>query len=109
MARASTDMGNVSQVLPSIHPYIGIDSLPAVNHQPEFAAATLTAAAEAAIAQGALALAGTVVDAAQVDSIRTRLMMQGTLSTQDAELSDGTEYPGIAVRAGRTARFGSDT
>lgn len=109
MARASTDMGNVSQVLPSIHPYIGIDSLPAVNHQPEFAAATLTAAAEAAIAQGALALAGTVVDAAQVDSIRTRLMTQGTLSTQDAELSDGTEYPGIAVRAGRTARFESDT
>ena len=49
------------------------------------------------------------VDAAQVDSIRTRLMTQGTLSTQDAELSDGTEYPGIAVRAGRTARFESDT
>ena len=53
MARASTDMGNVSQTLPAIHPYIGIDSLPAVNHQPEFAAATITAAAETAIAQGA--------------------------------------------------------
>ncbi|SUB58018.1 amidohydrolase AmiB1 [Mycolicibacterium smegmatis] len=50
MARASTDMGNVSQVLPAIHPYIGIDSLPAVNHQPEFAAATVTSAAETAIA-----------------------------------------------------------
>jgi hypothetical protein len=29
---------NVSLTLPSIHPAIGIDSLPAVNHQPEFAA-----------------------------------------------------------------------
>jgi amidohydrolase len=73
MARASTDMGNVSQVLPAIHPYIGIDSLPAVNHQPEFAAATVTPAAETAIAHGALALAGTVVDAASRQAIRDRL------------------------------------
>ncbi|MGH8397938.1 MAG: amidohydrolase, partial [Gammaproteobacteria bacterium] len=40
---ASTDMGNVSHVLPSIHPMIGIDSLPAVNHQPEFAAHCVSA------------------------------------------------------------------
>jgi metal-dependent amidase/aminoacylase/carboxypeptidase family protein len=40
MARmaASTDMGNVSHAIPSIHPMIGIDSLPAANHQPEFTA-----------------------------------------------------------------------
>ena len=74
MARASTDMGNVSQVIPSIHPYIGIDSLPAVNHQPEFAAATITSAAQTAIAQGALALAGTVADAASPGTIRQRLL-----------------------------------
>lgn len=74
MARASTDMGNVSQTLPAIHPYIGIDSLPAVNHQPEFAAATITPAAETAIAQGATALAGTVVDAAGQAQIRHRLL-----------------------------------
>jgi amidohydrolase len=74
MARASTDMGNVSQTLPAIHPYIGIDSMPAVNHQPEFAAATLAPAAETAIAQGALALAGTVVDAATQTHIRHRLL-----------------------------------
>jgi amidohydrolase len=74
MARASTDMGNVSQALPAIHPYIGIDSLPAVNHQPEFAAATITPAAETAIAHGAVALAGTVVDAATDPDIRQRLL-----------------------------------
>ncbi|HEX4251210.1 MAG TPA: M20 family metallopeptidase, partial [Pseudonocardia sp.] len=38
MNRASTDMGNVSQRVPAIHPYIGIGSLPALNHQREFAA-----------------------------------------------------------------------
>lgn len=76
MARASTDMGNVSQVIPAIHPYIGIDSLPAVNHQPEFAAATITRAAETAITQGALALAGTVADAASPGTIRQRLLMR---------------------------------
>ena len=38
----STDMGNVSLALPSIHPTIGIDSLPAVNHQPEFTASCAT-------------------------------------------------------------------
>ncbi len=88
MARASTDMGNVSQVLPAIHPYIGIDSLPAVNHQPEFAAATLTPAAETAIAQGALALAGTVVDAAALDTIRDRLLANATRSTHTGATGD---------------------
>jgi hypothetical protein len=31
-------MGDVSRRIPSIHPTIGIDSLPAVSRQPEFAA-----------------------------------------------------------------------
>ncbi|UGT43539.1 M20 family metallopeptidase [Nocardia yamanashiensis] len=74
MARASTDMGNVSQLIPAIHPYIGIDSMPAVNHQPEFATATVTPVAEAAIGQGAAALAGTIVDAATDTRIRHRLI-----------------------------------
>ena len=82
MARASTDMGNVSQTLPAIHPYIGIDSLPAVNHQPEFAAATVTSAAETAIAHGALALAGTVVDAASQTDIRHRLLLGAFAPTE---------------------------
>jgi metal-dependent amidase/aminoacylase/carboxypeptidase family protein len=46
MATASTDMGNVSQQISAIHPYLGIDSLPAVNHQPAFADATITPAAD---------------------------------------------------------------
>ena len=74
MSRASTDMGNVSQVVASIHPYIGIDSAPAVNHQREFAAACITEAADAALLDAATALALTVVDAAADDATRTRLL-----------------------------------
>jgi amidohydrolase len=72
--RFSTDMGNVSLVVPSIHPVIGIDSDPAVNHQPEFTAATITPAADRAILDGAIALAWTVVDVALDDRLRRRLL-----------------------------------
>jgi amidohydrolase len=63
MATASTDMGNVSQQVRAIHPYLGIDSLPAVNHQPAFAAATVTSAADRAVRDGAVLLAQTAIDA----------------------------------------------
>jgi len=62
MNRASTDMGNVSQVVPAIHPYIGIGSLPATNHQREFAAHCVGGTAQRALLDGAIALAWTGVD-----------------------------------------------
>jgi amidohydrolase len=62
MNRASTDMGNVSRVVRALHPYIGVESLPALNHQREFAAACATPAADAALLDGALALALTAAD-----------------------------------------------
>ena len=61
-AAGSTDMGNVSQMVPSIHPMLSIDSLPAVNHQPEFAIHTISEAGNQAIRDGALAMAGTIID-----------------------------------------------
>ncbi|HJQ85241.1 MAG TPA: M20 family metallopeptidase [Candidatus Binatia bacterium] len=72
-AAASTDMGNVSQALPSIHPVIGIDSFPAVNHQPEFAAHCVTPAADRAVLDGALALAWTAIDIAADETLAARL------------------------------------
>ncbi|MGB6666762.1 MAG: hypothetical protein WBE73_00335, partial [Candidatus Acidiferrum sp.] len=60
----STDMGNVSLAMPSIHPMIGINSLPAVNHQPEFAAHCITPDADKALEDGALAMAWTCIDLA---------------------------------------------
>jgi len=77
MNRASTDMGNVSLVVPSIHPYIGIGSLPAVNHQKEFAAHCVTQAADQALVDGATGLAWTAADAALDEAIRGRLLAGG--------------------------------
>lgn len=62
MNRASTDMGNVSQIVPSIHPYIGLGCFPAANHQPDFAAFCVGDAANLAIHDGAAALAMTALD-----------------------------------------------
>ena len=70
----STDMGNVSLALPSIHPAIGIESLPAVNHQPEFAAACATPAADQALYDGAVAMAWTMLDMAETPLLRERLL-----------------------------------
>lgn len=71
---ASTDMGNVSLSLPAIHPMIGLDSSPAVNHQPEFAAHCITEAADRAIHDGACAMAWTAIDIANNTELRQRLM-----------------------------------
>jgi amidohydrolase len=70
----STDMGNISLALPSIHPTIGIDALPAVNHQPEFTAKCATPAADQAVFDGAVAMAWTAIDAATDASLRERLL-----------------------------------
>ncbi len=73
----SSDMGNVSRAIPSIHPDIGIDAWPAMNHQPEFAAACATPSADRAVIDGAIALAWTAIDAATVDGLRSRLLGSG--------------------------------
>jgi amidohydrolase len=66
---ASTDMGNVSLIIPSIHPMIGIDSMPAVNHQREFTDRCITDAADRAVCDGALAMAWTAIDLARESSL----------------------------------------
>ncbi len=73
-AAGSTDMGNVSLAIPSIHPAIGIDSRPAVNHQPEFTAHCVTPAADRALRDGAIALAWSAIDCAADDAVRSRLL-----------------------------------
>lgn len=63
----SSDMGNVSHVVPSIHPMLAIETNGSVNHQADFAAATITASGEGAIRDGALAMAHTIIDMAEQD------------------------------------------
>ena len=71
---ASTDMGNISLRIPSIHPIIGVDAKGSVPHQPAFAAACIGPSAERAVCDGALALAGTVIDLALRGEHRTALI-----------------------------------
>lgn len=70
---ASTDMGNVSHAIPSIHPMIGLNTLPAANHQPEFTAHCITPVADKAVLDGALAMAWTAIDLATTPGLRARL------------------------------------
>jgi amidohydrolase len=73
----STDMGNVSLAMPSIHPCIAIDSAGAVNHQPAFAAACVNASADRAVVEGSLALALTAIGAAN-GPLRERLLARAS-------------------------------
>ncbi len=70
----STDMGNVSLVVPSIHPLLMIPTNGAVNHQPEFTAACVTPEADRAVLSGAIALAHTAIGVANDERLRARLM-----------------------------------
>lgn len=58
----STDMGNVSQVVPSIQPWVSIPGASAPPHSHGFAAATNTPAAYRAMLEAGLAMAWTVAD-----------------------------------------------
>jgi amidohydrolase len=69
-AAGSTDMANVSLAIPTIHPMLGLNSYPAVNHQPEFAAYCITPIADQAVVDGAAAMAWTAIDAAGSDEWR---------------------------------------
>lgn len=60
-AYASTDMGNVSQVVPSIHPLLFIDETSTIHQRP-FADAAVSPAGDRAVVDGATLLAWTVID-----------------------------------------------
>jgi amidohydrolase len=70
----STDMGNVTQKMPGIHPIVGIDAGGASIHQPEFAVAAVNASADTAVVEGAIMLARTVVALAESDVERARVL-----------------------------------
>jgi amidohydrolase len=69
----STDMGNVTQLLPGIHPVVGVDAGGASVHQPEFAAAAAGPSGDAAVVDGAVMLARTVVALAETPAERARV------------------------------------
>ena len=70
----STDMGNVTQVMPGIHPIIGVDAGGATVHQRAFAAAAAGPSADRAVVDGAIMLARTVVHLAESPDERDRVV-----------------------------------
>ena len=70
----STDMGNVTQLLPGIHPMVAVDAGGASLHQPAFTAAAAGPTADKAVLDGAIMLARTVVRLAESPEQRDRVL-----------------------------------
>jgi amidohydrolase len=70
----STDMGNVTQVMPGIHPIVGVEAGGASVHQPAFAAAAAGPSGDQAVIDGAIMLARTVVSLAETPRERDRVL-----------------------------------
>ncbi|MFJ8164819.1 amidohydrolase [Streptomyces sp. NPDC096136] len=70
----STDMGNVSHVVPTIHPMIGYDCGDAIMHNPEFTRYGIGAGADRAVLDGGLAMAWTTIALAADPRHRAHLL-----------------------------------
>ncbi|MEZ2390614.1 amidohydrolase [bacterium RCC_150] len=86
----STDMGNVSHAVPSIHPMIAVLGATGVPHTIEFAADAGSLAGEQAALDGARGLAWTAIDAAANPESREAL-----LDLQAARLPKATQAPAL--------------
>lgn len=70
----STDMGNVSQVIPSVHGMVTVRNSTAVPHHPDFTASAITPEADDAVLDGATVMALTVLDTALDPKLRAELL-----------------------------------
>jgi amidohydrolase len=85
----STDMGNVSYLVPSIHPMIAAAPSGVPIHTPEFAAHARSPRGDEAVVDGAVALAWTVADL---------WLGQGTLEAVQAEFAATMQRVGSEAR-----------
>jgi amidohydrolase len=85
----STDMGNVSYVVPSIHPMIQAAPAGVPIHTPAFASHAVTAPGDQAVIDGAVALAWTIADLWLAD---------GALAAVQAEFAATMERVGDEAR-----------
>ncbi|MFE2720841.1 M20 family metallopeptidase [Kitasatospora sp. NPDC059327] len=70
----STDMGNVSHLVPTIHPTIGYGTGDTVMHHPDFTRYGTSAEADRAVLDGGLAMAWTAIALASGDTHRASLL-----------------------------------
>ena len=68
----STDMGNVTSIVPGIHPFLSITDGPVAGHSTEFAAAARTPQALETMHVAAKALAMTAIDVLRDEKLRAR-------------------------------------
>ncbi|MEW6142099.1 MAG: M20 family metallopeptidase [Chloroflexota bacterium] len=73
LGMGSTDMGNVSQVVPSIHGWVAIAPSHVSEHTPEFAKAAASEAGHKGLIDGAKAMAMTVADLFAEPELFTKL------------------------------------
>ncbi|MFC4264985.1 amidohydrolase [Arthrobacter cryoconiti] len=77
MGGGSTDMGNISQIIPSLHPWLSIPGADVPIHSHDFAALANTPEAYAVMFEAATALAWTTADAAINPDQRSRFIAAG--------------------------------
>ncbi|ROZ50327.1 M20 family peptidase [Rhodococcus sp. WS3] len=80
--QGSTDMGNVSHIVPTIHPTIGYDCGDTIMHNPEFTRYGITTQADRAVLDGGLAMAWTAIGLATDEAHRTDLLTRLTARTR---------------------------
>ncbi|MFD7992732.1 zinc-binding metallopeptidase family protein [Streptomyces mexicanus] len=97
---ASTDMGNISQVMPSLHLTIGLGGT-ALPHTSGFTAATVGPTADRAVLDAALALARTAADLAADPGRRAEV-----IRAHRARPAGGEAVP--ATEGAREARSASE-
>ena len=80
---ASTDMGNVSYAVPSLHPMYAIGSGSEVNHTREFTAVANTPGAHAETLVAAKAMAHTCIDVLTMDGLLEEIKKEFKVHLQD--------------------------
>jgi len=97
----STDMGDISQILPAVHAYFAIVPETIANHTVEFAVAAASPAGDTAVLDGAATLAMTAADLlaetsllAQAKADFARQLAAGDVAGRETWLARGKAYSG---------------
>ncbi|GAB3190708.1 amidohydrolase [Nesterenkonia suensis] len=77
----STDMGNVSQHVPSIHPMISVEGSGAPPHTRGFADDAVAPGGDSAALDGAIAMAQTIIEVASAPEVRAELLAEQATRT----------------------------
>jgi hypothetical protein len=102
----STDMGDISQILPAVHAYFAIVPESIANHTVEFAVAAASTAGDAAVLDGVATLAMTAAELlaepsliAQAKADFGRQLAGGDVAGRETWLARGREYTGAGTAA----------